>query len=214
MTRPVVITWPLTSTTAVAKAQTLVAAGNLVLNGSLIAPGINIPPIVFNGITRTITLTSAANLSAVNFTITGYVNSAIVTEVLAGPNGNTVTSVNAYDSILSISASAGFSPNTVSAGTGQTGRTHWINFDYDILVPNYSIQVVVTGTINYTFGVTLDDVNTVTPTVFTPVVALTGATTSQLASLTAPINWMKITINSSDATGAIVATFLQQGLAS
>jgi hypothetical protein len=223
--RPRVITWPVASATSISALQTLAGAGNLLLNGSLNTSGnytshvtypgsLAIPLIIFSGYTRTITLTSTNNLSGVNFTINGILNNAPLSEVLAGPNNNTVTSVNAYDAITSISTNAAAA--AVSAGTGTTGRTAWISFDYDMLVPNYSVQGVVTATtINYTLFLTLDDPNVVTtPTVFSPVMALTGATTSQFASLTNPINYMNITINSSNATGALVATFLQQGIAS
>jgi len=211
--RPIVKTWTAANTTSIAQAQTLVAAGNLVLNGPLRQPGYI--TVNFLDFTRSITLTSTANLSGINFTINGMLNNSPLSEVLAGPNNNTVTSVNIYDSIVSITASAGFSPNTVSVGTGLTGRTHWINFDYDILIPNYSTQVVVTNAINYTYNVTLDDPNIVaTPTVFAPIVAMTGATTSQFASVNDPLNYINITVNSAGATGSLVATFLFQGLAS
>lgn len=222
--RPRVITWPAPSTTSISALQTLGAAGNLLLNGSLNTSGnyisavaypggLAIPLIVFQGITRSITLTSANDLSAVNFTIHGVYNNAPLSEVLAGPMANTVTSVNIYDAITSISTSAAAA--AVSVGTGETGRTAWISGDYDMLIPNYSVQAVRTATINYTLFLTLDDPNTVAiPTVFSPIAALTGATTSQFASFTNPINYMNITINSSDGTGALVATFLQQGIAS
>ena len=62
---------------------------------------------------------------------------------------------------------------------------------------------------------TLDDPNIVaTPTVFSPITAMTSATANQFASFTNPINYMNITINSAGATGTLVATFLQQGIAS
>jgi hypothetical protein len=223
--RPRVITWPAPSATSISVLQTLGLAGNLLLNGSLNTSGkytshvtypgsLGIPLITFPGYTRTITLTSTNDLSGDNFTIVGMLNNSEISEVLAGPNNTTVTSVNAYDSIISITANAAVA--AVSAGTGTTGRTAWISFDYDMLVANYSVQGVVTATtINYTLFLTLDDPNVVaTPTVFSPITALTGATTSQFASLTNPINYMNITINSSNTTGALVATFLQQGIAS
>jgi hypothetical protein len=207
-----VITWPVSSTTSIAALQTLGSAGKLTLNGSLVLPGSNIPPIVFPGYTRSITLTSVNNLSGVNFTITGVLNNAPLSEVLAGPNNNTVTSVNIYDAITSISANGAAA--AVSAGTGATGRTSWINADYDLNPPNFSVQAVITATINYTLFLTLDDPNIVAiPTVFSPIAALTGATTNEFTSFTNPINCMNITINSSNATGSLIATFLQQGIA-
>lgn len=60
---------------------------------------------------RFVTLTSAANLSGISFTITGTEG----TEVLVGPNANTVTSVRSYSAITSI-VPGGTSASTVSAG--------------------------------------------------------------------------------------------------
>src|SRR6266850_3299330 len=113
MARPVVINWPVTSNTSVAALQTLGAAGNLVINYG--------PNGFFDfvNLTRKITFTSANNLAGVNFTITGTLNGTTISEVLAGPNANTVTSVNIYDTITSIAANAAAA--AVSAGTGQTG---------------------------------------------------------------------------------------------
>lgn len=210
--RPIICNWPVSSNTSIALLQTLAGAGTLKLNGPLVNPGSNIPAVQFVGITRAITLTSTNDLSGVNFTIKGYFNGAVLSEVLAGPNNGTVTSANIYDGIYSITTNGAAA--AVSVGTATTGRTKWINFDYDMLVPNYSVQVAVTGTINYTFKVTLDDASSASPTLSTPVVAMTAATTTQLAYLTNPIKWMNVTVNSSDGTGAIVATFLQQGIAS
>jgi hypothetical protein len=209
--RPVAVTWPAPSTTYIALAQTLSAAGNLVLNGGGGTPGLNTPVVVFPGFTRVVTLTSTANLSGINFTITGTLNNSTISEVLAGPNNNTVTSTNIYDSITSIAASAAFNPNTVSAGIGATGRTQWTNWDYNAPVCNYSVQVAVTGTINYTLNVTLDDANVASPTLTAPITALANATTTQLGNLTIPVKWMNVKINSSGADGALVATFLRQG---
>jgi hypothetical protein len=63
-----------------------------------------------------VSLTSAANVSAVSYKITGRnAQGVIVSETLAGPNANTVYSANAYKAVLSIiplSTNAG----TVSAG--------------------------------------------------------------------------------------------------
>lgn len=211
--KPRVITWPAPSNVSIAALQTLGAAGNLTLNGPLVLPGANNPPIVFPGYTRTVTLTSLNNLGGVNFTINGVLNNAPLTEVLAGPNNNTVTSVNIYDAIISITASAAAAG--VSAGTGSTGRTKWISADYDMLVGNISVSVVVSNTINYTLSITLDDPNIVTsPALFQPFPSMTGATTNQLGTFTYPTNYMVVTINSSGTTGSLVATFLQQGIAS
>lgn len=85
----------------VAALQTLAGAGNLVLTTT---------PYITQ-FARRITLTSANNLAAVNFTISGLgpiSNGTIgaISEIVVGPNANTVTSVNTYTQINSIAASA------------------------------------------------------------------------------------------------------------
>lgn len=60
---------------------------------------------------RFVTLTSAANLSGINFTVIGPEGS----EVITGPNANTVTGTRAFSAITSITPN-GTSASTVSAG--------------------------------------------------------------------------------------------------
>lgn len=88
------------------------AAGYIPLNGALANKTVAQLPVV-----GSITLTSADDLSSVNFVISGKNSSGVeITETLAGPNANTVTSaLNTYWRITSIVPSA-TSVSTVSAG--------------------------------------------------------------------------------------------------
>jgi len=88
-----------------------------------------------NGVPQQVTLTSASNVSSVNYTIVGrdrYDN--LISEVLAGPNVNTVTSIGVYAVVISITPSA-TNAGTVSAGVPQRTPSQWIllnNYaDYD-----------------------------------------------------------------------------------
>lgn len=210
MSNPTVFNWPSPDTQAVSLTQTLAGAGNLTINGTLSNFGTGLLlQAAFKGIYRLVTLTSVNDLHLVNFTITGTYQGQVISEVLAGPNSNTVASVNLYDSVTSISANGAAA--AVSAGTGTTGATHWFNSNYQSSVANLAIQAEVLGTINYSFQTTLDDVQTVTPVVFTPIVAMTGATTSQLGSYSAPTAYSRVIINSS-TNGSVLVTFLQQGI--
>jgi VCBS repeat-containing protein len=111
---------PLTLQTAgVAALQTLGAAGNMTL-----AAGTGVTTSVdATGTTRyvldtprCVTLTSAGNISAVTFTITGYdLYGQPMTQTLAGPNANTVATTKAFKSVIRIAASAAVATNT-SAG--------------------------------------------------------------------------------------------------
>jgi hypothetical protein len=149
MARPMIVTFPMANsqgllTTTVAGGP---ATSSIVLNASY--------PIVFPGISRPITLTSTNNLGAVNFTITGLDRFGTpISEVLAGPNANTVTSVNYYNTILNV-ASSGVYTN-FSIGTGSTGFLQWIPLNYQIDPFSISIQAIVFGTINYSLFQTLD----------------------------------------------------------
>lgn len=77
--------------------------GTLALNGTLVNYD---STVTFNNYQTTVTITSAANINAVYFTITGYNKETLITETIQGPNAATVTSNNLFGKILSISASA------------------------------------------------------------------------------------------------------------
>jgi hypothetical protein len=129
-------------TANIAALQTTAGAGNLTLTA-----GTGVTAVVVNGQTRyqfdvprAVSLTSAGNISAVNFTISGYdVYGQAMTQTLAGPNANTVTTLKAFYQVTSIAVSAAVGTNT-SAGTsdrfglpiivsdrGYVDRTGWNN---------------------------------------------------------------------------------------
>lgn len=213
MARRVVFTWPAANTTDVAALQTLGAAGTIVINGNLAQPinGITTPNyVLFLGISRTVSLTSVNNLSAVHFTITGTFRGTTQTETRVGPNNNTVLTTALFDTITSITTDAAVT--AVSVGSGTTGQTHWKNSNYDSTVVSMAVAVVVTGTITYSFITTLDDVQvTSTPNVFTPEMAMTAATASELINYFTPTAYSAIQITAA-TTGSLVVTFLEQGI--
>jgi hypothetical protein len=107
-------------TANIAALQTTAGAGNLVLTAGTGVTAVVRP----NGATamqldvpRAVSLTSGANVSAVNFTVSGIdIYGQPMTQTLAGPNANTVTTTKAFWQILSVSASAAVASNT-SVGT-------------------------------------------------------------------------------------------------
>jgi hypothetical protein len=112
-------------------------------------------PVLFPDLTRQITLTSTDDLSAVNFTITGIDGySNVISEVLVGPHGATVTSAYYYNTITSISASGAYT--NFSIGYGSTAVSTWLSLNTMSPYPSYSIQATVYGTINYSVNQTLD----------------------------------------------------------
>lgn len=213
--RPVVFNWPTADTQAICENQDLAGAGNLVLDGSLSNIATGLPPTaVFPGISRSISITSPDDLSLVNFTITGTYNGNTLSEVLGGPNATTVESANIYDSIQSVSTSAAVT--NASVGTGTTGCTHWFFSDYNRAVFDMSIQVIVTNNITYSFTTTSGSVDGFQGDnqnfTFSPIVAMTNATTDELADYSNPTSYSNIVITASNATGSLQAIFLQQGI--
>lgn len=144
-------TWPASSTTVFGSGLTITSGTPLVLSGgipstNIFAGGNNtsiLPPtnpvqlvntaptysvnMAANNI-RQVSLTSASNLSGINFTIVAMSYGVSYTEVLAGPNANTVVSVGIYQSILSITPSA-TSGSTVSVGYANYGYFTWFMAD-------------------------------------------------------------------------------------
>lgn len=108
--------WPAPVANGISLFQGLTANTPLMLNGSYVNKTTRAVNFVDDfGIVPRITLNSAANLSGINFLITGYQNGVFISETLAGPNNATVTSVNCFDTLLQII------PNTTSVSTVQVG---------------------------------------------------------------------------------------------
>ena len=109
--------------------------------------------------------------------------------------------------------------NGIQVGTGTTGFTRWWWWDYNNS-STYSgvIQVeVLSATINYTFQVTLDDVQSdATPITFNPLAAFVNGTTSQFGPELNGIlfSFGRLFINSSNATGSLKFTVYQAGIGS
>lgn len=216
MSRQIVFNWPSANNAAVSALQTFAGAGTLAINGTLSAPqfpGSNINVATFYGIQRVVSLTSTNNLSAVNFTISGFLNGLFVSETRVGPNNNTVSTGQLFNIVTSITFDAAVT--AVSAGSGFTGATNLYQFDYHTTAANLGIQVVVnngSGAITYSTELTMDDANKVTPNFFTPIAAMTAATTSQIANTTQPMLFTRIKVTASSGTASLVATFAQQSL--
>lgn len=96
---------------------------NLIINGNLANGGI--VSFITDGYSRQLSFTSLNNLSAINFTIYGTQNGVEISEIVAGPNNNTVYSTLVYDVITAISSSGIVSQ--VAVGTGYNGFFTLIN---------------------------------------------------------------------------------------
>lgn len=219
-----IYTWAAASTTAVSQLQTTVGAASLLINGSLIT---GTAPFIasFGNVSRTVSLTSTNVLTAVNVTIVGTLNGAVVTSTIAGPNANTVYTTQLYDTVTAVSVNGAVT--AMSVGSGTTGNTHWDQYDYYRHVIGMSVQVVVTGTITYSFQTTLDDVTVVTtPTVNTGIIVpiggantnvntwqtlMSAATATQFAYFFYPVQYSNVIITAA-TTGSLVVKLIQQGI--
>jgi hypothetical protein len=219
MARLITLSFPASSTTYFA--TNINGAGAIYLS---------IPyPLVFLNLARKLTLSSPDDLSAVDFLITGtdqFGNP--LSEILAGPNNNTVTTVNQYHTILSIGAGGLYT--NLSIGIGSTGTFQWIKVNTLNVYPIITITGEVTGTINYSINQTLDTleysknissnigqgstlkyiVNT-TPVSFPITGALTNATTNEIFTMFTPVTALQAIVNSS-AGGTLTVNILQQGI--
>ena len=213
MSFPVVYNWPAIDNEAICLAQKIdsVTGGNLSINGNLTVNSIEPGNAILPGISRTISLTSTGNLSAVSFTINGVLNSSLKSEIIAGPNAATVETASLFDRVISVSSSANFLYD-VSVGTGTTGQTHWYSSDYNRNLSLLGFQVIVNGTIDYSVNESFDNVQlNPNPAIFGVDVSLVNATDNQLfKSNTSLFNYINCTINSS-AGGSLVLTILQTG---
>ena len=129
MSRHLKYIFPTGNISSICGLQDTAGAANLTLDGNLANQVTNQVSFINHGYSRSISITSANDLSAVNFTITGVQNGTLITEVLIGPNANTVFSVEIYDVIFSIATSAAV--NQVSVGVGILGFFPLININLE-----------------------------------------------------------------------------------
>lgn len=218
MGQPAQFTFPALSTTSICSAQTTAGAGSFVLDGPLLDPAVfsvnGTRRVILPGIQRVVSLTSAGNISGVNFTITGLDSRGVaVTQTLAGPNANTVETTQEYSVILTVTVNAAVGTGT-SVGTGSTGTTRWWKNNMNIAPANLALYVAVTGTINVTVQDTPDDANdvTITPTAFNHP-TLAAITANGNSNYAYPPRYVRMKINSSSAASTAVFTINPAGIA-
>lgn len=158
MSRSLSYIFPAGNTTDVCLLQTLGGAGNLTINGNLANLVNGQVSFIQKGYSRQISLTSANDLSARQFTITGMQNGITITENITGPNANTVYSAQVYDVVTSISVDG--AANAVSVGTGWQGFFSLIAINLERDVINYTLTLAKLTAASVSFSVygTLDNI--------------------------------------------------------
>lgn len=163
-------------------------------------------------------LVTSADYTGINFTVTGTGPSGEAqSEVLAGPNTGTVSSVLYYKSVTSVVSDGGVGGGAVSVGTSGVTSTRWVRLD-SWTTGTTAIQCNATGTVNYTVQTTLNDPNDP----FTPVsavncvwlnsndTAVVNAISSQQSNFSFTPIYARVLLNS--GTGTVATTFNQTGV--
>lgn len=98
---------------------------------------------------RCASLTSTSNLSAINFTLTGYDEyGALLTSTIAGPNNNTVTFPKAVASVVSIVPGTTDGSHNVSVGTSDLFGLQFAVTDAGYVLPKWGNALPIdTGTL-------------------------------------------------------------------
>lgn len=203
--RPVILSRTLAAAAvgAVAAAQTTGGAANLLINGSLASGGV-----ATLAAQQQLGFTSAGNIAAVIFTITGTDDqNRVISETVTGVNANTVNTVLNYKTVTQIATSTAVG-SAVSVDTRQVGASSAVPIDTYLNPTDISVSVIVTGTVNYTVQWTQDDVFAGTGvgpfTWFSAAANLVGATTTQAGSIGAPVSAIRVLTNSGGGTAQLI----------
>lgn len=163
---------------------------------------------------RRVLLTFGGNETGKSATITGtdrYGNP--ISEVVAGANATTASTVQDFKTVTSIYFSA-VAAGTIIAGTSGVAASAWVRFD-DWTQNMLSIQADVSGSVNYTVQSTLDDPNSPTDPVTPASITWFTSNDTNLASQTVARQsntqimptYARVLLNS--GTGTVTATFTQ-----
>ena len=213
--RPIVVqVGPLAAPNAanIAASQTPGAAGNLTLTAGAIAGTTPDTP-------RRVLVTTHADESGKTLTISGTDwNNTPITETMTGPNNTTGYTTYDFKTVTQIAVSAAFA-GAVTVGTNGIASSRPIFLD-PWSIPQTSIQVTVSGTINYTVQQTLDDPNSPTNPVAYTSVTWVNHPDSNLASATATAQgnyayvprMMRILVNSNTNPATVVMTVIQSNV--
>jgi hypothetical protein len=165
---------------------------------------------------RRVIVTSGSNDTGINFTVNGTNDAGVaITDTFAGASGGAAQSNLDFKTVTSVTHT-GSVAGTVTVGTNGVGSTPWLGMNWHAQPSNISADgVVVSGTVNWSFQYTYDDMNNLPsgvslPTVFTHSV-LNGVTGTQDGVITAgPVSAVRFLINS--GTGAFRGTVMQAGI--
>lgn len=188
-------------------AQQTAGAGDLLLNGALVDDGV---ATMLNNPSR-LEITSAGNLSGVDFTITGTnFDGKEIVETIAGPNATTVITNSYFYTVSQISVDGAVGTDVTVGPTDQSVSkiVPVSRFPGDILL-GIQTNISTSATIDYTLQFTLDNVQTSSANQkWLDVSSYSGKTADFYGSLTTPIRALRIKINS-HSSGTVTTTIIQ-----
>lgn len=218
--RPRKFYWPTASADSICAAQAFTAGVPLVFNGTLSASKIintgEAPKFVFfDNFSRKVSISSASDLSGIQFTVVGTYYGKEISDTFAGPTaGSSVESNVIFSGVTSITANA-TSVNTVSVGFGTAGHTAWTMYSHQSLYHTTSVQVIVKNTIDYSLEATNQDVSVTDSAdivVFNPDTNVVNATANSIGLIDMQTRFFRININSSDNNAELTAYCIQGGV--
>lgn len=166
-----------------------------------------------DGLAHKVSLTSAANISALTLTVVGTdADGHAQTEAITGPNATTVAGSKYFLSISSITASATLGANTMDVGMTDACVSPTIPLNWRANPFSVSLFVDISGTINYTVQHTFGNVyTTANPAQGTWVAHSTIAskTADTDGNYAFPVMGTRLSVNSSTSGATAAFTILQ-----
>jgi hypothetical protein len=240
MSIPIVLHWLPNNPVGIAPLQDVTDGSNFILNCNI--PSLSQGPYIFaqdtvpQQVVRQVTLTSANDYSGTTFTITGIGSPtengdgtgnptqvfSLISEDLVGPNNDTVSSINIYSQIISVSPDTDVA--AVSIGYGANGITDYVFLDYNRTIFQTSVQLQfihhdsATVTAYQTlskpqYPSTVGNLINFQPLPYFLVPDIDAATVNSLGVLVSPVALTWATITGAN-TDELYFTVLQQGLRS
>lgn len=112
-----------------------------------------------DGLAHQLSLTSAANISGINITVTGTdADGVAISETLAGPAANTVETTKYFKTVTQISAASTLGANTMDVGWVDEFVSQTIPLEFYLQGLTPVCQVTLTGTANFDIEDTLSDI--------------------------------------------------------
>lgn len=165
-----------------------------------------------DGLAHQLNLTSGADISGIDFTITGTdADGVAITETIAGPAATTVETTNYFLTVTEITISATLGSDEVDIGWVDEFVTPTIGVNYHR--SESSLRVAVTGTINYTAQQTFDELRLRSDGAFdwsdSTDTDLVSATASQISVFDKPVTGIRFKANSYSSGAALDVYFVQ-----